>query len=277
MALDLHTHSTHSDGTLSPRDLVARAALLGITAIALTDHDSTDGLREAADAASREGITFIPGVELSVGPVDGRDIHILAYFVRPEDPELQERLISLRAARFERASRMVDALDKAGFAVTIEDVLQIAEHGTVGRSHVARALVQRGHADTVAQAFERFIGHDRPFYHPKPATDPGEVVGMLRRLGAVTVVAHPGVSGADPLLEDLVRAGLRGIEAFHADHTPEQMRYYAERAATLDLLVTGGSDYHGPDGRNPELGSVEMPERVLGDLLAAAPSGWSPL
>jgi len=269
MRLDLHTHSTHSDGTLSPRQLVVHASALGLSAIALTDHDSTDGLDEAAGAAQEVGITFVPGVELSVGPIDGRDIHMLAYFVDPGDAVLQRRLRELRAARFERARRMVEALDEAGYTVGIDDVVDIAAHGAVGRSHVAKALVARGHAATIADAFQRFIGHGQPFYHPKPATDPAEVVGLLVARGAIPVVAHPGVSGADDLLEGLVSAGLRGIEAYHADHTQEQMRYFAKRAVALGLLVTGGSDYHGPDGRNPELGSVALPDGVLKSLLDA--------
>jgi len=270
MMLDLHTHTTASDGTLSPEELVSLARERGLEALAITDHDSTEGLAAALEAARHSDLLLIPGVELSVGPCAGRDVHIIGYFVDHTDAALQARLHELRDARRSRAARIVGTLRADGYEIDLDDVLRLADCGSVGRSHVARVLVERGYAASVAEAFERFIGRGRPFYHPKPATVPGEVVRALADAGAIAVLAHPGVSGADDLIEDLVDAGLGGIEAFHAEHTEQESARYESLARSRGLLVTGGSDYHGPAAPGADLGSVPLPAYVLPELLAAA-------
>lgn len=272
MRLDLHTHSSASDGTLAPREVVAYAARRGIEVIALTDHDSTEGLAEASEAARAAGITLVPGVELSVGPDENRDVHILGYFVDAADETLQAHLSLLRDGRLARATRMVEALRASGYDITIDEVLELADLGAVGRAHVARTLVNRGHVESVDEAFDRFLARGRPFYHPKPAADPASAVRMLVGAGAVPVLAHPVLSRVDDLIPALVRAGLAGIEAFHADHSPEEGRRYEAIARSFGLLVTGGSDFHGPETPSADLGSVAVPEYVWPELLAAAPA-----
>lgn len=272
MRIDLHAHSNASDGELSPAELVAAAAARNIRVLGMTDHDSLDGLPDALRAAQAAGVVLVPGVELSAGPVDGRDVHILGYFVEPGDTVLEERLARLRRGRLERAELIIAALGRAGFGVTFDDVLEVAGQAAVGRAHIARALVNAGHADDIADAFGRYLGHGRPFYRPKPPTDPCDAVRMLLAAGALPVLAHPGVSEADVLLPALIDAGLAGIEAYHADHAPVERERYARMARSAGLLVTGGSDWHGPDSPNAELGSVELPSYVWPELVARAPA-----
>jgi 3',5'-nucleoside bisphosphate phosphatase len=268
MRADLHVHSTASDGTATPTELVELALGAGLDVLAIADHDSVAGLAEASRAAENTGLTLIPAVELSAVS-QGIDVHILAYFVDPTEPRLLADLELLRAVRFRRASAMVEALSEAGYSVTLDDVLALSDGGAVGRSHVARALVGSGAAESVSDAFRRLIGRGMPFYVPKDSQSPENVISTMRDLGAIPVLAHPGVTQADPIIPQLVDAGLLGIEAYHADHTPEQRVAYATLAADLGLLVTGGTDFHGAAAPNPTLGSVDIPSEVVAALLAA--------
>jgi len=268
MRADLHVHSTASDGTATPSELVLLALARGVDVLAIADHDSVSGLAEAQAAAEGSGLTLIPAVELSAVS-DGVDVHILAYFVDPHDERLLAELVDLRAARLRRAQSMVAALSAAGYAVDIDEVLALSDGGAVGRSHVARALVGSGAAESVSDAFQRLIGRGMPFYVPKDSKSPETVISAMRELGAIPVLAHPGVTRADALVPALADAGLLGIEAYHADHTAEQRIAYARLASELGLLVTGGTDYHGAAAPNPQLGAVDVPEAAVRALLAA--------
>lgn len=268
MRADLHVHSTASDGTATPAELVALALESGVDVLAIADHDSVSGLAEAFEAAAGTGLVLVPAVELSAVS-DGVDVHILAYFVDPNDPRLAVELVDLRAARSRRAQTMVETLSSAGFTISFDEVLALSDGGAVGRSHVARALVGSGAAESVSDAFKHLIGRGRPFYVPKDSKSPEMVISAIRELGAIPVFAHPGVTQVDHIMPDLVDAGLLGIEAYHADHTPEQRAAYARLAADLGLLVTGGTDFHGAAAPNPALGSTEVPEDAVRALLAA--------
>jgi 3',5'-nucleoside bisphosphate phosphatase len=267
MKADLHVHSTASDGTLTPTALVELALREGLDVLAIADHDSVEGLAEALAAAQGTTLTVIPAVELSAALGD-RDVHILGYFIDHEDPGLLAHLSTLRRARLERATRTVERLADAGIAVDLEDVLGLAAGGSVGRSHLARALVSRGHAEGVAQAFDRYIGRGRPYYVAKEVGGPADVIGIVRNAGGIAVVAHPGVGRLDDEIAGLAEAGLGGIEAYHADHDSRQRDYYAEMAERMGLFVTGGSDYHGPEAPNPILGSVKLPQAAVERLLS---------
>lgn len=264
---DLHVHSTASDGTLSPRELVELAIQRDLAVLAITDHDSVDAVAEALEAAENTTLTVIPALELSSSH-EGRDAHILGYFVRHDDPTLRQHLVELRAARLERAQVMVEMLKDAGFAVTLEQVLALTAGGAVGRSHVARALVDAGHASDIRDAFTRLIGRDGPFYVAKSVRSAADAIAVIRNAGGIAVLAHPGVGGHELGLAPLRDAGLGGVEAYHADHTPEQRVHFAQLAADLGLLVTGGSDFHGHSAPNPSLGEVAIPEAVFDELLA---------
>lgn len=270
MRFDLHVHTTASDGTLKPAEVVRRAADSGLVAVAITDHDSIEGISEALAAAQDLAgrISVIPGVELSA--VHGSlDVHILGYFIDHSDPHLRTHLSDLRAARLHRARAIVEALDAAGYELSLDEVMKLSDGGAVGRSHVARALVHRGHVADVSDAFRRLLGRGRPFYVPKDVRTPSAVLRVILEAGGIPVLAHPGVTGADELIPGLVAEGLAGLEAYHSEHEPGEQLRYANLALELGLLVTGGTDYHGPAAPNPDLGSVAMPDSVLTALFAA--------
>lgn len=269
MRADLHTHSNASDGTSSPSELVRLAAENDVDVLAIADHDTVAGLAEAIVAATRFGIRLIPAVELSTSAGDA-DIHILAYFLDISDPRLISLLASLRDSRRARGQLMVEALQNAGYDISFEDVLTLAGGGVIGRSHIGRALVATGGAESVADAFDRLIGRNSPHYRPKEALEPEQLIGLMRSFGALPVLAHPGVTKVDELIEPMRDAGLLGIEAFHTDHTAEQTEHYVRLARRLDLLVTGGSDFHGAEsGTHGVLGSVHLPQEDLERFLEA--------
>ena len=269
MRADLHVHSTASDGSLTPGALVDVALKAGLTHLAITDHDSIDGLDEAVAAAKGTGLTLIPAVELSALEPVGLDVHVLGFRVDPTDLVFRAILADLRAARLERAATMIESLDDGGFRVTLDDVLAHARGGAVGRSHVARALVEAGHVADVANAFDRLIGRGRPHYIPKSSHTTREAILLIREAGGLAVIAHPGVNDLSALAMDLSVHELDGIEAYHADHTPAQRDFFSELANRRGLFTTGGSDFHAPEGPNPPLGSVEYPRVALERFLQA--------
>lgn len=266
MKADLHVHSTASDGTLTASELVSLALSRGLSVLAIADHDSVAGVPAALSEAQSTSLTVVPAVELS--SVEGtRDVHVLGYYIRHDDPNLHEHLNDLRDARLRRAMAMVDQLSDAGFKLEMSDVLDIAGQGSVGRAHVARALVRAGHAESIRDAFNRLIGRGRDFYVRQDVRPPKDVIATIIAAGGLPVLAHPGVNGLDDLIPALVEAGLGGIEAFHADHSAEQRAHYAEVARSLDMLVTGGSDFHGEGAPNPDVGTVAIPVSDIERLL----------
>jgi 3',5'-nucleoside bisphosphate phosphatase len=264
--VDLHLHSAESDGTLTPTEIAAAAAQAGILGISITDHDTVAGVPEALEAGATLGITVVPGVELSCD-AGGRDIHMLGYFVDTTEHALLETLTQLREGRRHRAERMLEALEAGGYPIGLADVERHSTGGSVGRSHVARAMMDAGYVDTIQDAFARFIGRGRPFFIGKELPPPADVVGLILEAGGLPVLAHPGVSRADDLVPMLVACGLRGIEAYHAEHDRTARARYRDMAASMGLLVTGGSDFHG--GSTSRIGAGETPAECLDALTAA--------
>ncbi len=243
-AVDLHTHTTCSDGRLSPAELVRKAAAAGLAGLAVTDHDSVSGLTEAAREADASRIDLIPGVELSV-TVGKTSVHMLGYYFNPDSEALQARLAAFRESRLNRGARMVERLNRLGVGVRLEDVLQKAAGGAVGRPHVAAALVAGGFAETTAEAFERYLSDDGPAYVPHPVFEASEALRLLHAAGGIGVLAHPGTFVTDETLRRLIDAGLDGIEVVHPAHTPSLSAYFRSVARRFALVQTGGSDYHG--------------------------------
>ncbi len=270
MAIDLHTHSTASDGTLAPAGVVRAAHAAGLTALALSDHDSVEGVSEALAAGPTLGLTIVPALELSAEHESGLSVHILGYFVDHTDAELLSYLADLRGVRRSRARRMVDALRADGYDINFDDVMARSDGGAVGRVHVAQALVAAGRVASIKAAFETLIGEGRPYYVRKPVPEPAEVVATVRAAGGLAVLAHPAVNGTAHLAEELASAGLEGLEALHGQHTNAEREDITALAKRLGLVVTGGSDFHGENTGHTAIGAGDVPDSVLDALVQRA-------
>ena len=267
--VDLHLHTIHSDGVHAPEEVVAFARQARLTAIAITDHDTLDGLPAAAAAAEAAGIDFIPGVELSASDHHA-DVHILGYYMDPTTPGLAEELRVLREGRLSRAERILDLLAQLGAPLLLDRVVTIAGVAPVGRPHIGAALIEAGHVGTMDEAFDRYIGYHAPAYVPKRTLDPMGAIDLIRRAGGVPVLAHPGSLRRDDLIPGLVAHGLAGIEVWHPKHDAQRVRSYMAAAETYGLLVTGGSDFHGAGRGDSTVGGQPVPMSVVAPLHARA-------
>ena len=259
--VDLHMHSTASDGARAPAEVVAEAKRVGLAAIALTDHDTLAGIPEARAAGEAAGIRVVSGVELSA--VEGeQETHILGLHIR-DVSEMEERLTELREMRHRRAVGMVERLNALGIAVTMDEVLAEAAGGAIGRPHVARAVVAKGGAADLREAFDRLLGNGRPAYVPKDRLAMTDAIAMIHRAGGLAVLAHPGQSATRARLEALKAQGLDGVEVRHPAHSDEEIGRILRLAESLELLPSGGSDWHGaPDGWR-SLGMMRVPAEWL--------------
>jgi predicted metal-dependent phosphoesterase TrpH len=267
--VDLHLHTTASDGAFSPTQIVRMAREAGLRAIAITDHDSMGGVAEAVAAAAGTGLGVIPGVEISTDLLQG-EAHILGYYLDARNPELMELLATLRKSRWERAQRMVEKLGALGMPVSWDRVADIADGGAVGRPHVARALMEAGHVSSVQDAFALYIGREGPAYVDRYRLAPVEVTQAVVRWGGLPVLAHPSfVVDLPALLSRLVPAGLVGLEAYYTGYPPEVTASLLRLARTNGLVGTGGSDFHGRSVvAGAMLGSVGVPYSVMEELQA---------
>lgn len=271
--IDLHTHSTASDGTLTPAALVDLAAEGGLAAIALTDHDTVAGVPAALARGRERGVEVIPGVELGVQWEGAGSMHILGYCLPPEDGGLQEKLERLRQIRHERAQQIVSKLNGLGVEISFEQVKEIAGGNSMGRPHVARALMDLGAVASVREAFERYLKEGRPAYVEREMLTPKDGIALIKSVGGVAVLAHPatlrlGNESLGRAVEELKGEGLDGIEVVWSGHNRRQREAYQMLAQRLDLLATGGSDFHGENKPDIKLGrglggNVEVPDSVL--------------
>ncbi|HEX2031892.1 MAG TPA: PHP domain-containing protein [Actinomycetota bacterium] len=259
--IDLHTHTTYSDGTFTPTELVSLALERGLSVLGLTDHDSTEGIDEAFRAAAGTDLEVVPGVEFSTVR-DGHGVHLLAYWPDLDDGEFQAELGRLRDDRFDRGERMVERLQDLGYPVSFERVREIAGGRNIVRPHVAQALVEAGVVETIEDAFSReLIASGGQAYVEKHALDPLDALALIKRAGGISVVAHPGLwreglGVPDHLVEEMADAGLDGIEAAHSDHPPEAEARYRDMARRLGVVATGSSDCHGTRYDPVRLGRV---------------------
>lgn len=269
---DFHSHTNASDGRLTPTELVDLAARMGVTALAVTDHDSTEGLAEAqAAAAKHPGFVLIPGIEMSTD-IPGAEVHILGYFLAYENTEFQQTLAKLRHARRDRGRMMVEKLRRLGLDIPWKRVAELAGDGAVGRPHVAQALLERGYISSFQEAFDRYIGRNGPAYVDRLKLTPVEAVGILARVSALTVLAHPAtLSGLDELIRELKAAGLVGIEVYYQDYDKATRDRLAKMADRYGLLKLGGSDYHGLGGSHERmLGDIPLPDQEIDAFLERA-------
>ncbi|KEO84211.1 PHP domain-containing protein [Tumebacillus flagellatus] len=259
---DLHAHTTASDGTFTPRQLVERAHQNGLAAVAVSDHDTTAGVAEAQAAGRELGVEIVPGIELST-VFEGKEVHVLGYYYDPNHPALVELTTKMREDRVNRMEKMVVKLQEAGIDITREEV-QAEAQGAIGRPHFARVLMKKGYVSSMPEAFDKYLGYGKPGYVSRMKVTPVEGVNVILEAGGVPVVAHPGLIGKDYLFDELVPHGLAGLEALHPDHDDEQRKHYLALAEHHGLIATGGSDFHGAGAEHRgELGSVNVPLDVV--------------
>lgn len=268
---DLHAHTTESDGSLSPWDLVALAKEKGLRAIGIADHDTTSGLRALFEGRGNfefPGVEVVPAVELN-SEWKGRELHILGYFIPLGPGPFQDLLSRMQAAREERIAATVKKLCALGMPLDESRVFDLSTGESVGRPHIALAMMEKGYVTSAKEAFDRFLGIGRPGYVERSHLDPVESVRAVREAGGVPVWAHPGTSRALGLITALVDNGLLGVEAFHPEHGATMRRKCLTMAQDHHLVITGGSDFHGPNvGEGGDLGSVVVPYEVVSQLKA---------
>lgn len=266
---DFHCHSTASDGVLTPTQLVDLAASRGLEVMALTDHDSMEGIPEAQAAAARHpGFTLVAGVEMGTD-IPGAEVHVLGYFLDPTNQDLQTTLARLRESRLGRGRRIVEKLRALGYEIEWERVQEIAGEGAVGRPHVAQALFEKGLVKDVAEAFDKLIGRNGPAYAEREKMTPAEAVASIVGFGGVAALAHPrDLQDLDSILVELKAAGLTAMEVYYQDYDEPTIDRLAATARRFDLLPIGGSDYHGLYGERERLpGDIPLPDWAADALL----------
>lgn len=274
MAVDLHLHSAYSDGSSTPSEIVAAAGNAGLTGIALTDHDTLDGIIEAQQAADAVGLRFVSGTELSVLWHD-QSMHMLVYFLEPRPGPLQDRLSELQRSRSERNVAIAEKLQNLGLDVAIEEVWEEAGQGVAGRPHFAGVMIAKGYVKTVPEAFDRYLAAGRPAYTPRRRLSAADTITLARASGAVPVIAHPHTLHLRAHefatgFSDLVELGLGGIESYYGEYTAELRTRLAAICRTLGIVATGGSDYHGRYKPHLSIGTgkgdLRVPDSALDDL-----------
>jgi predicted metal-dependent phosphoesterase TrpH len=272
VSVDLHIHSTASDGKFSPEAIVGKATALGLTIIALADHDSVDGIAPALEAAKAfPRLRVIPGVEISTDMPSG-EVHILGYFIDFTSDELKSALESFRSSRQRRAQGMIAKLRHFDIHVDWQRVQEIAGDGSIGRPHIARAMLEKGYITSFQEAFTRYIGHGGPAYVEREKMTPAEAVALIARSDGLPVLAHPfTVNDPETMVINLKEAGLVGIEAYYNGYTAEEIKSLVSLADKHSLITTGGSDYHGlDDSTETMIGGVEVPMASAERLISLA-------
>ncbi len=265
---DLHLHTQFSDGTFTPKELVAHAVQHGLAAIALTDHDTVEGCDETARECAAAGIEFIVGTELTA-EFNDTEVHLLGYFLDPQNERLLAEITKFQAVRQQRIYEMVARINEIGVPLTAESVFALANCKSPGRPHVARALQKAGLVKTLDDAFDRFLKRGRVAWVPKARMSALDSIALIHEAGGLAVMAHPGLNRTDEIIPGLAAAGLDGLECFHTKHTATMSERYLEIADAHHLLVTGGSDCHGYSKAKPLIGSVKLPYEQVEKMTAA--------
>jgi predicted metal-dependent phosphoesterase TrpH len=267
--IDLHTHTTASDGTCAPAELVARAAAAGVTVLAVTDHDTVAACEPAGAAAAAAGLSFVTGIEITAVREE-KDVHVLGYFVDPRSPALQRFLAVQRQQRLDRIRQMVARLGELGVEFDSRAIFERAAEGeerAIGRPWIARALVAAGQVATIGEAFERWLAHGRPAFVPRAGAPPGDVFARIHEAGGIASLAHPGLTARDAWIPDFAAHGLDALEAYHSEHDEETTARYLAMAERLGLAVSGGSDYHGDTHGPASPGAVSLPQAQYDRLI----------
>ena len=267
---DLHLHTVFSDGTYTPDELISESAKSGLSSIAVVDHDCVLGIAPAIKIAEKKDIEVLSGIELSA-EYEGREVHILGYLIDYKRRNLLEKLDFLKKNRIERIYKIVDKLKNMGVVLEAGSVFDIGRHGTVGRLHVARAMLKAGLVGSVAEAFKKYIGDKCPAYVCNFRFSPLEAIKLIKEVGGIPVLAHPYTLNRDDLIPRFVDDGLMGLEVYYSEHTQSMVNFYLGLAKKYNLLVTGGSDCHGNAKPEVKIGSVKIPYELVEKLKEAKP------
>lgn len=267
--IDLHMHTTFSDGSISPEELVSMAIENGLEAIAITDHDNTQSYLPAIEAAKGTSLEIIPGIEINTW-YNGVEVHVLGYYIDANNESLKDVCKEHNCAREKQMADFAEAMSKTGKCkLTLEDIQsQSRPGGTMGRPHIAKALVQKGLAHNISDAFRKFLVPSAPTYQKRETVPPHEAVEAIYESGGIAVIAHPGgMEIIEELATDLINYGLRGIEAYHKSHSPAEIEFHCSLSEKLGLIVTGGTDFHGTLDLYPQtLSRLHLPDWVYGEL-----------
>ena len=277
--IDLHVHSTESDGTLTPPEVMQAAKDAGLAAVALTDHDTASGIQKAKPAAAELGVELVPGIELSTeytlpATKEGKEIHIVGLYINPEDPALTKMTAEFRACRENRNEKIVEALQKEGFHITMEALIAENPDSVITRANIARFLFHHGYIKSISEAFEKYIGDGCPCYVERFKVTPMEAVALIKQAGGVAVLAHPMLYHMDAdsfqrMIDDLKEPGLDGIEALYSTYTADEEAFVLRLAEKNRLLISGGSDFHGTTKPSIRLGSGKGNLRIPYSVLEA--------
>jgi len=263
---DLHIHTTKSDGTCKPKEVVQMAKNENLSTIAITDHDTLDGIDEAKEASELYGIEIIPGIELNSYD-DRQDVHILGYFIDYKNNDLMEKLKDIRESRVNRAKLIISKLNAMNINITYDDVLSHTKESFIGRPHIARAIVKAGYARSTKEAFDKYIGEDKPAYVKRYRLHPFDSIKMITNAGGIPVLAHPGLLIDKEIIKHLIANGLKGIEVYHSKHSKTDTEIFKNFALENNLLITGGSDFHGVDVDGEYLlGTVKLDYKYIEKL-----------
>jgi predicted metal-dependent phosphoesterase TrpH len=263
--VDLHIHTIHSDGSSTVSEVLEAAARKGLSAVSITDHDCIDAYPSAIEIGARMGIEVIPGVELS-SEIGNADLHILGYYIDYTSPSLNKMLREMKDARYSRARKMVENLNRQGIDLRFETVLSMAGVGAIGRPHIAAAMLKEELVYSFREAFEKYLGYGLPVYVEKYKMRPQEVFDLIKQAGGIPVLAHPGVTKIDDRIPDFIEDGALGVESFHTEHTAAQQQHYMKIARKYGLAVTGGSDFHNASHNKSEIGIPRVPYSTVKSL-----------
>jgi len=279
MSIDLHTHTTASDGSFTPSQLVHHAREKGLRALAVTDHDTIDGNKEALDAGASEGLEVVPGIEISVDYSPG-SMHMLGYFIDTESQRLQEKLALLQDSRSDRNPKIIEKLNALGLDITYDEVVQASGGGQVGRPHIAQVLLKKGYTKTIQESFDKYLGKGAPAYFDKFRLNAEDAITMITDAGGVPVLAHPftlkckNQGELERLIKHLTDHGLQGLEVYYTEHNEQQISRYRLLAERNNLLLTGGSDFHGANMAGVELGTGRGSLKIPYTLFEKLKTHW---
>jgi 3',5'-nucleoside bisphosphate phosphatase len=267
MPADLHIHTNYSDGIYTPEEIVRKAKEAGLTTIAITDHDTVDGIERAIIEGEKLGIRVIPGIELTTDLKD-TEIHILGYFIDYKAQWFLKLLKKMRDDRENRVKKIAKKLKDIGISIDADEILKQSDGRSVGRPHVARALLKKGIVSSIQEAFNKYLDSNSPAYVPHFKLSPAEAIQTIIKAEGVPVFAHPAVSACDEIIPELVKAGLAGIEIYYSKHSDFQIKHYLKIAEQYNLLVTGGSDFHGTMRVKEKIGGASVPDEHIDKLEA---------